>query len=439
MRMRFSETVRTAATAFVLLGLRSAAISDPATEYVGTYQWGPNAFVYLQLWSELTGSNQLVAFDESGEVRVLYSSERDSFSAGASAAIEKPVESHVRFLRDSAGAVSALTWQGDGAARVARRVDIEKRDEVQFSNGNVRLAGTLISPLSSAKHPAIVLVHASGAEDREYLLPFAHFLIRRGVAVLGFDKRGVGASTGDWRTASFDDLAGDVVAALEFLKTRSDIDRTHIGMLGWSQAGWVMPLAAVRAKDIAFLISISGAGIPAAETTIDQSRNEMTASGMKAETVNQIVDLIELQYRFAQTGQGWEEYSSARASLVARLGRAPESFPESRSDPYWAFIRRLYFYDPGPTLRRLRVPTLALFGQLDDNIIAEKNKAAWEAALKAAGNSDYTLRIIPRANHLMLEAKVGNNAEMPTLQRFVPAFSQTVRDWLAMRLPGIQP
>src|SRR5207248_1794244 len=122
--------------------------------------------------------------------------------------------------------------------------------------------------------------------------PFAHFLIRHGVAVLGFDKRGVGASTGDWRSASFDDLAGDVVAAFEYLKTRSDIDRTHIGMLGWSQAGWVMPLAAVRAREIAFLISISGAGIPAAETTIDQSRNEMTASGMKPETVNQIVDLM---------------------------------------------------------------------------------------------------------------------------------------------------
>ena len=112
------------------------------------------------------------------------------------------------------------------------------------------------------------------------MLPFARFLIRRGMAVLGYDKRGVGGSTGDWNTASFDDLAGDVVAAFEYLKTRSDIDPAQIGLLGVSQAGWIMPLAAVRAKDIAFLISISGAGIPAAETTIDQAQNEMTASGM---------------------------------------------------------------------------------------------------------------------------------------------------------------
>ena len=137
-------------------------------------------------------------------------------------------------------------------------MDIERREVVRFSNGDVQLAGTLISPATRGPHPAVILVHASGAEDREYLLPFARFLIRHGMAVLGYDKRGVGGSTGDWNKASFDDLAGDVVAAFEYLKTRSDIRRDQIGMLGWSQAGWVMPLAATRAKDLAFLISISG-------------------------------------------------------------------------------------------------------------------------------------------------------------------------------------
>jgi dienelactone hydrolase len=82
------------------------------------------------------------------------------------------------------------------------------------------------------------------------------------------DKRGVGGSTGDWNMASFDDLAGDVVAAVEYVKTRSDIDPKRIGLLGVSQAGWIMPLAAVRSKDIAFLISISGAGVPPAGTTL---------------------------------------------------------------------------------------------------------------------------------------------------------------------------
>jgi uncharacterized protein len=246
----------------------------------------------------------------------------------------------------------------------------------------------------------------------------------------------VGGSTGDWTTASFEDLAGDVVAAFEYLKTRSDIDAAQIGLLGVSQAGWVMPLAAVRARDIAFLISVSGPGIPAAETTIDQARNEMLARGMKPETVDQIVGVMTLQYHFARTGRGWEEYAAARDRLAARIGRPPDTYPATPDHPYWGLIRRLYFYDPAPTLRQLQVPTLALFGELDNNVMAEKNKAAWESALRAGGNRDYTLRVLPKANHIQLEAKVGSNAEMASLQRFVPGYSATIQEWLARRIRG---
>ena len=89
-----------------------------------------------------------------------------------------------------------------------------------------------------------------------------------------------------------------------------------------------------------------------------------------------------------------------------------------------------------PTLRQLQVPTLAIFGELDNNIVAEKNKAAWEAQLRAGGNRDYTLQILAKANHDQLEAKIGNNAEMASLQRFVPAYFTTIQDWLAKRIRG---
>jgi uncharacterized protein len=408
-------------------------------EYAGAYQWEPNAWLYLQIWSEFTGKNQLVAFDESGEVRVLYPTDTDRFFAGTGAAVPNPIESQIEFQRGSDGKVQSLSWLRDGAApRSARRIEIEKREDVSFSNGVIHLAGTLISPATSGKHPAIVLVHASGAEDREYLLPLVHFLIRHGVAILGYDKRGVGGSTGDWKTASFDDLAGDVVAAFDYLRTRQDIDPAQIGLFGWSQAGWVMPLAAIRAKDIAFLISVSGAGVPAAETTVDQTQNEMTARGLPPQGVQQIAGLMKLQYEFARTGQGWDQYAAARAKIAARMGPPPDTFPGTPRDPYWQFIRRLYFYDPAPTLRQLKLPVLALFGELDNNILAEKNRSAWESALKAGNNRDYTLRILPRADHLQLEAKVGSNAEMPSLQRFVPAYHKTIEEWLAKRLRGFR-
>jgi pimeloyl-ACP methyl ester carboxylesterase len=410
-------------------------------EYAGVYQWEPNRFVYLQLWNEFSGFDapgSLLAFDESGEVRTLYPTDRDRFFTGPGVAVSSSLESRVAFQRDAAGAIVSLTWQrGSDAPRTARRVAIETRDDVQFSNGDVRLSGTIISPATGRKHPAIVLVHGSGPENREFMLPFARFLIRHGISVLGYDKRGVGGSTGDWNTASFDDLAGDVVAAFEYLKTRDDIDRTQIGLLGVSQAGWIMPLAAVRAKDIAFLISVSGAGVPGAETTIDQARNEMTVSGMPPQAVEQVIGLLTLQYEFARTGKGWEEYAARRQQLVARMGAAPDTIPGTPDHPYWQFIRRIYFYDPAPTLRQLQTPTLALWGELDNNILAEKNKAAWEAALEVGGNPDYTLRILPKANHDQFEAKVGSSAEMKSLQRFVPAYFTTIHDWLAKRIRGV--
>lgn len=407
-------------------------------EYAGVYQWEPNAFVYLQMWNEFT-TNRLVAFDESGDVATLYPTDPDRFFAGTIAAIPASIESRIEFQRDANGRIASLTWRRERDAtppRVARRVEIERHEDVRFSNGDVHLAGTLISPLQRSKHPAIILVHGSGPLNREWMLPFARFLVRHGIAVLGYDKRGVDKSTGDWKTASLDDLAGDVVAAFEYLKTRGDIDHAQIGLLGVSQAGWIMPLAAVRAKDMAFLISVSGAGVPVTETTIDQTRNELTANGMRTALVEQIVGLMKLQYEFARTGRGWEEYIAARQTLAARMGAPPDTFPATQDHPQWQVIRRMYLYDPAPTLRSLQTPTLALFGELDNNIVAEKNKAAWEAALRAASNRDYTLRILPGANHLQLEAKIGTNAEAPSLRRFTPAYFTTVRDWLAQRIRG---
>ena len=177
-----------------------------------------------------------------------------------------------------------------------------------------------------------------------------------------------------------------------------------------------------------------------AETTFDEARREMAVAGRRPEVIQQIVDLMRLEYRFAQTGEGWDEYSAARQQLATRFGGTPPpNFPSTREDPLWRTMRAFYFYDPAPTLGRLRTPMLAIFGELDNNILADKNKAAWEAALKVAGNRDYTLTILPEANHMMLEAKVGSNAEMASLQRFVPAYASTVRDWLATRIRGFRP
>ena len=162
----------------VLTGLSSAQIApsfqspairevDEASlrEYAGTYQWDRNAFLYLQIWPELTGINQLVAFDESGELRILYPTGPDRFVTGPGAAIPTPVESTIELQRDDRNKIASLRWSREGVApRTARRVDTGRREDVRFSNGDVQLAGTLISPTTQGPHPVVILVHASGAE-----------------------------------------------------------------------------------------------------------------------------------------------------------------------------------------------------------------------------------------------------------------------------------
>src|SRR5438094_1460101 len=136
-------------SAFLGALMAHAALQTPAApavdetvfrEYAGVYQWGPNAFVYLQMWDE-GKPGQLVAFDESGEVRTLYPTERDRFFAGPGAAVPTSIESRVEFQRDATGKIASLVWQRDGAAaRIARRVEIEKHEDVRFSNGDIQLA-----------------------------------------------------------------------------------------------------------------------------------------------------------------------------------------------------------------------------------------------------------------------------------------------------------
>jgi pimeloyl-ACP methyl ester carboxylesterase len=118
-------------------------------------------------------------------------------------------------------------------------------------------------------------------------------------------------------------------------------------------------------------------------------------------------------------------------------GNPPEAFPATQDHPYLQFIRPLIVHDPAPSLRRLQLPVLALFGELDNNILAAKNRAAWEEALRAGGHRDYTLTILPKANHAMLEARVGNNAEVKSLHRFAPAYPAMVLDWLSKRVNGL--
>ena len=135
-----------------------------------------------------------------------------------------------------------------------------------FPSGDVRLAYTLDRPTGTGPFPAIVMGHGSGQVTRHQASSLALRLVAAGFAVLRYDKRGVGDSGGVYELAgnvpnserTFPILAGDMLAGVEFLKTRGDVDPARIGLFGVSQAGWIIPLAASLSPDVKFMILVVG-------------------------------------------------------------------------------------------------------------------------------------------------------------------------------------
>ena len=134
-----------------------------------------------------------------------------------------------------------------------------------FENNGARLAFTLDLPAGTGPFPAVVAGHGSGKVTRDQLRWLSSQFTQRGLAVLRFDKRGVGESTGTFVFVGTKDspevfpvLAGDVAAAVRFLRTRPEIDPRRVGLAGASQAGWILPEAARVLGDVAFLVLLSG-------------------------------------------------------------------------------------------------------------------------------------------------------------------------------------
>src|SRR5262249_13179030 len=183
---------------------------------------------------------------------------------------EFPVEGEFTFQESPGGDIAAVRFRrGKEASPFARKVSPRTTEGVSFRSGELTLRGTLWLPTGAGPYPAIVYAHGSGPATRNvafYPALFSHL----GFAVLAFDKRGAGESEGDWKAASFDDLAGDVLAGIAYLGSRPDIDGKRIGIWGVSQGGWIGSLAAARSGKVAFLAVQVGSGVPVWENVVHE-------------------------------------------------------------------------------------------------------------------------------------------------------------------------
>jgi pimeloyl-ACP methyl ester carboxylesterase len=317
----------------------------------------------------------------------------------------------------------------------AARINI-RQEEVTFKNGDVTLAGTLLTPTSKGKHPALVFVHGSGGRVREMYWGLGYLYAARGFVVLAYDKRGVGKSTGNWREASFHDIADDAVAAAKFLQARTDVAGNQIGFWGQSQGGWIAPLAASRFPEAAFAVALSGGGLSPAETELFDSEFELLKAGYTADEVKEALAFQKLKNEMIASPAGngkWEEY--ARAQAIAKNKkwfRHPgiDIYGPDRPDhPFWSFMRRSYLYDPAPTLRASKAPLLAIFGELDSPEGVKANVRAIRQIMDQAGRKDYIVKVYPNGSHNLMEVPPENPKEWVRLKRFPPGLFEWMVEW----------
>ncbi len=274
-----------------------------------------------------------------------------------------------------------------------------KVEEVRFRNGNVTLAGTLCVPASAGRHPAIIFDQGSGPETRWGTNRFwADRFARAGVAALCYDKRGCGASTGDWKRADFNDLAHDCLAALRLLKVRRDIDPHEIGIYGHSQGGFIAPLIASQSPDVAFIVAADSPGGPAYEQDLFRVRTQLTDEGYSPAEIAKAMAFFTLFLHVARSGQGWEQLDAAlpQARNEKWFG---DVTPPPRGNWLYAYYRKTGDYDSLPFWEKVHVPVLLLYGERDQLVPPDASIRSIEHALAKAGNTRYAAILLPEAVH----------------------------------------
>jgi hypothetical protein len=331
--------------------------------------------------------------------------------------------------------------------------------DVTFPSGAITVAGTLTVPRAEGRVPAVVLISGSGAQDRDETVAgfkifavLADHLTRQGIAVLRTDDRGVGGTTGSTAASTSDDFAGDALAAVGYLKSRSEIDASRIGLCGHSEGGIVAPLAASRSTDVAFIVLLAGPALTGERIMLAQAEAIARAQGAPPAAIEKNAAMQKRIFAAVRGGTMPALRAELRQEGLAQIAALPEAQRAAVGDP-GAYIDRVldaqlkavsspwfrYFldYDPVPALEAVRCPVLALYGEKDLQVVPlAGNRSALEAAMARSGNRELTVAVVPAANHLFQAAKIGIPGEYAALEKsFAPGFLDTLTAWIQARPP----
>ncbi len=341
-----------------------------------------------------------------GRMGVLLPVSADTYVGGPAWQVPAPVETHVTFTRTAAGVTGLLFEQtGQPPFSATRAPSFYKTTEGRFSNGDVTLAGTLVTPdlpgaPPDALYPAIVSLHGSepGRRRDTFRWLAAEWLAYYGIATLVYDKRGVGDSTGKYletpTDSNIENLAHDALAGLAWLKTQPNIDPAQIGALGASQAGWVGPRMAAASPEVAFLVMVVG-------PSVSPSQNGFFVSQVTA-----------------RPHDGTAQLDDALTTQVLNSSQSP--------------------FDQLAYLQATTVPALWIYGGLDTHIPGYASAEIIDR-LRQAGQTNLDMMFYPEGNHSMFGSRTGFDDESPYLPGFIPGWNAAELHWILdhVRLPGV--
>jgi len=425
----------------VILAMASAGCAHkPPRHLMGAYRFDDGRLVSIRASTDNTLRYR--RFDN-GESRRLYRKRRLRYVSGPGFARRTPVVLTVDFRLGSDGRATALSWKARGRElEEARRVGVE--EWVTFRNGEVTLFGRLDLPQGPGPHPAVVLVHGSGKEAATDFYCAGDFFAPNGIATLTYDKRGTGRSTGEY-TFDFEELASDVVAAVRYLKTRADIDSTRIGLSGYSQGGWVAPLAASMTRDVRYVIVNFGMIESPAEEARLETRNLARKRGVDDASLEEIDELTLAAIGVVASGfKDWDAFEKAKAKYKdapwkSKLkGTAIEDILK-----YPRFIVKLFgpikapkkldwYYDSTDVLQRLDIPIVWLLGEKDESAPNELTIPKIRGFIERG--KPHELVIFRGADHSMLIFEEHEGERVYT--GYAPDYFETQVYW-ARRLSGL--
>jgi pimeloyl-ACP methyl ester carboxylesterase len=382
---------------------------------------------------------------DTGHVRRMYANGKSEFTIGPAFGIEQPAEATIIFVKDTHGTVIGLRMKtADGKESFCAKIPLGQQ-EVTFRNGDAILAGTLFVPPGPGPHPAIILLHGSGPLTRYSFGPYPHFFTSLGLAVLIYDKRGSGGSSGPFMTESSyypNDFTNDAVAAFQFLQGRSEIDPKMIGLWGSSEGGMLTTQVAARNGPVAFVIDSSGFMMPLVEQLLYKVRAQLQAKGFSAHDVLEAEAYQKQKLQVERTGEGYEQSEELRERAKGKKWFFLFSDdPTSLGDMRWQWSH-VYYFDPLPALKKVKCPVLGVFGAFDVYTDPHSAAANLRNTLISAGNHKVTTKIFPNANHALVEVTSGRGEEFDKSKGQAPGLFRLLAEWIrqqtGMRAPAIR-